>query len=128
MQRLLDLQPRFIKYQLGTSSRSDSQWGPHPVDEIVTVNTICDADGLSFRCPKCDREGYIHILQLWFRHREVPDHMGQNSKGEPSRWGVIGQDFFDISLDLNIQVHEGCRWLGKISHGMICNVDHKSQS
>lgn len=134
MLRLIDLEPTFVRHELGTADESHGrptgdgniQWGGFPVDVLAKVNSICEADGISFLCPKCfylnrGSDG-THRIQLFFAARNVPEHIGVGSSGQPSRWDVRGNDFFDLTLAPSILTPVGCRWHGFIEHGFVRSV------
>lgn len=81
--RLVDLEPRFLKITV-------------PGKENRYVDTIAEADGVIFLCPKCivTNGGPVgtHPIICWAPH--VP----QTEQPTPGRWNLVGAGYDDLSL------------------------------
>jgi hypothetical protein len=113
MPRLRELQAQFLK-----------------VEDVRTyrhVDTLAEADGISFVCPKCyaDPEcgnGSVrgaHSVICWFRGK-VPDSMTPG----PGRWTPEGSGYDDLSfvpgnppIAMSVLLTGGCKWHGFIRSG-----------
>ncbi len=109
--RLTDLEPRFLRYEC----RAD---GVHHVE----VDSIAEAQGLMFLCPKCyvANGGCVgtHRIICWSRSRGVPD----DAKPGPGRWDLVGTGFDDLSLlagSSSVQLLGGCNWHGFVTGGEV---------
>jgi hypothetical protein len=95
--RLVDLEPQFL-------ARTDDR-------HFHYVDTIAEADGLIFVCPKCfaangfKRPG-VHSIICWAP--SVP----QTTSPTPGRWSLLGTGFADLTLvagsDSVLLTGEGC--------------------
>ena len=131
---LRDLEPRFIRCDTTIAEEDhgrrgpdgEIQWGGFPVDVNIKVESLTEADGISFLCPGCfTRNGGAvgtHRINVFFEGRGAPPHIGLNSSGVTSRWDVMGNDFLDLTLHPSIHVRSGCGWHGFVKHGMIESV------
>lgn len=132
---LRSLEPRFIRCDVGiadddhgrpTGENDTIQWGGFPIDVISRVQTLADADGIQFLCPKCyfQNGGPVgtHTVAVYFRGRGAPPHIGKDSNGQPARWDVMGNDFLDLTLAPSIWIKSGCGWHGYIEHGAVRDV------
>ena len=91
-----------------------------PNRETIAVDTIEDAQGVMFLCPKCFKtnNGPIgtHSVICWFLDRGVSDD--ENPK--PGRWGAFGTGLHDLTLragSSSILLQGGCNWHGFIRDG-----------
>lgn len=93
--KLTDLEPEFLKV----------------IDEKTrqTVDTIEEADGIDFLCPKCFKDnggnvGTHHVL-CW--KPQVP----QTVSPKPGRWNMLGKGFDDLTLKAgssSVVLNGGC--------------------
>lgn len=131
---LRSLEPQFIRCDIGVADEShgrqgddgEIQWGGFPVDLLIHVHTLSDADGIQFLCPLCflKNNGPIgtHEVHVYFHGRGAPPHIGLNSEGKTARWEVMGNDFLDLTLSPSIWIKSGCQWHGYIRHGVAENA------
>lgn len=89
------------------------------VGRFQRVESLGDAQGLRFLCPKCfaANNGPVgaHGILCWFSHRGVPD-------GEvpgPGRWAVVGGGIADLTLAPSILLSTGCEWHGYVTRGRV---------
>lgn len=106
--RLTDLEPEWRRYE---------QRDGHIYH--VTVDTIAEAQGIEFLCPKC-RD---HHVVCWSRTRGVPD----DARPGPGRWTLEGTGFHDLTLNgdpgaRSIDLKGGCRWHGYITNGEVSDA------
>lgn len=102
--RLSLLEARFIKY---LSDR-----------EYLRVDTIAEATGVQFLCPKCFQanKGPIgtHMVICW--DPSVPQSMGPR----PGRWKLVGTSLEDLTLiagSSSILLSGPCAWHGYVTNG-----------
>lgn len=86
------------------------------------VDTLAEADGLRFMCPKCfaDNAGPVgtHLVMCWFVGRVPDDEMPG-----PGRWTPIGTSLDDLTFvpsegrSHSVLLTSGCRWHGFITNG-----------
>lgn len=81
--RLADLEPKFLK-------RTDDRRFQH-------VDTLAEADGICFLCPKCfAANGWlrlgVHSVICW--SPSVP----QTTHPAPGRWNMLGTGYADLTL------------------------------
>lgn len=128
--RLTELEPQFIRHVVVTADKyigrtlpdGTIQWGGFDVDSWEHVETLAEADGISFLCPKCfaANAGAVgtHGLHVYFAGRGAPERLGKNSKGETVRWTIAGgSDYRDLDLKPSIALQCGCLWHGHIEKG-----------
>lgn len=130
--RLSDLEPRFVRYEskietydviVGDPSTWHQRGEPTepktgPREYIVNAESLDQAQGLWFLCPKCGN----HQCQVTFEGRGVPATLGtQNDKG-PVRWTVSGTSFEDLTITPSILLIGGCGWHGFIRAGVIIHA------
>lgn len=91
--------------------------------EYVPCETLKEADGVWFRCPKCYHEAKgapgVHHVMCWFEGR-VPD----DANPGPGRWTPAGDSLADLTFvpgerekATSVQLNGGCRWHGHIIGG-----------
>lgn len=115
--RLLELEPKFIKYQ----QEGDKIFLPF-------VERIEDAQGVEFLCPKCfaENKGLIgtHAVICWSRSRGVPE----DAQPKPGRWTLEGTGLHDLTLNgdaiggggaRSVLLLGGCAWHGFINSGEV---------
>jgi hypothetical protein len=92
------------------------------------VNSIAEAQGVMFLCPKCfaangGRVG-THIVICWSRSRGVPD----DAQPGPGRWTLEGTGYADLTLNgdavggggaRSVLLLGGCAWHGFITKGEV---------
>ena len=110
---LITLAPEWVKYDRR--------------GEIVhwrIVDRIVDADGVSFKCPKCWQNlgGPIgtHRVTVW-RTDRVPDEV----QPAPGRWEFAGSDFDDLTLIARTSAYvlgAGCGWTGFVRSGVVTDA------
>jgi hypothetical protein len=94
------------------------QWGGFPVDVFYYVDSLEEADGIGFLCPKCfdENKGAVgtHGLHIYFKFkgRKVPDRIGLNGEGKTVRWAVSGTGLDDLVLTPSILLLYRCAWHG----------------
>jgi|SRR5580765_4673043 len=112
------------KYVFRDSNGEKFLWSPRPFSyEFHKVNTVAEADQVSFLCPLCYAKNGgnkgTHSVMVTFAGRNVPDDSGsRDSTGKPSRWNASGTSINDlvltpsIALDASRKAEEGCHWHG----------------
>lgn len=108
--KLADLDPQFLK---------------HAPEEgrgvMLHVDTLAEADGISFLCPKCfaANGGPVgtHSVICWFEDR-VPEDLQPG----PGRWNPVGTGYADLSFVPGKKSHSvlllgGCAWHGFVTSG-----------
>lgn len=92
--------------------------------EYVPCDTLVEADGVWFRCPKCyhaaNSDAGVHHVMCWFEGR-VPDEANPG----PGRWTPSGTGLADLTFvpgerikAVSVQLNGGCRWHGFIAGGV----------
>ncbi len=88
------------------------------------VETLAEAQGLQFLCPKCyaekgSRPG-VHSIICWFRGRGVPD----DEFPKPGRWTPSGDSLTNLSFvpgdpphATSVLLTGGCGWHGYVTNG-----------
>jgi hypothetical protein len=91
---------------------------------LEVVETIAEAQGVFFLCPKCyqangGRVG-THRVICWSRSRGVPDSAAPG----PGRWSLEGTSIADLTLGgdppgnaRSVQLLGGCAWHGFVTSG-----------
>jgi hypothetical protein len=114
--RLTDLRPQFIQL-------TDTRGSYRP------VNTLGDADGLTFLCPRCFKAnhknaGGVHAVICWFEGR-VPDDI----RPRPGRWTPGGSTYADLSFvpgphdkPHSVLLLGACGWHGFIANGNVTDA------
>lgn len=103
--KLADLEPEFV-------ARADG-------DGFHKVETLAEAQGLLFLCPKCygANAGPVgtHSVLAWFKGRGVPD----DAEPGPGRWEPSGTGFPDLTLNPSVDItgFMSCNWHGWIQNG-----------
>lgn len=111
--KLRDLEAEFLRYEV----RPDGIF-------FVHVETIAEAQGVEFLCPKCfaANGGAIgtHGVVCWSRSRGVPD----SAEPGPGRWSLVGTGLDDLTLNADppstarsVQLNGGCAWHGFVTAG-----------
>ena len=117
------LEPRFIRVEFQRELRMFVRPDGERVEKMadveyhVTVDTLPEAQGIFFLCPKCFQQngGRVgtHGVICWFRDRGVPDHVAPL----PGRWVVSGSGLTDLSLSPSVLITKGCQWHGFVTAG-----------
>ena len=91
----------------------------------VAVESMKDAQGIRFLCPKCYYENGgpmgTHQVICWFHGRGVPD----DAPPGPGRWVAKGAGIDDLTLDAppgktrSVRLLGGCRWHGFVTGGSV---------
>lgn len=115
--RLTDLDPRFLTFERGEDG----------YERYGAAETIDQAQGLMFLCPKCFaangrlRRG-VHQILCWSRSRGVPD----DATPGPGRWAMQGTSYENLSLVADppnsmhsIKLASGCKWHGFVTDGEV---------
>lgn len=128
--RLRDLDAYFVRYEtrIDTWHRvigDPATWkSGDPVETVtgpreftVRVETLAEAQGIWFQCPKCvAADG--HYLDVSFEGRGVKDAQGSHGKdGSPTRWKVSGTNLDDLTTQPSILIEYPCGWHGYITNG-----------
>lgn len=107
--KLTELEPQFLRYE----KRPDGEF-------LVKVDTIAEATGIIFFCPKCWKSnggpGGTHSVICWTP--AVPPEVNP----KPGRWSFVGTGLHDLSLvagSSSILLTAGCRWHGFIRLGEV---------
>lgn len=107
--KLLELEPTFLRYE-----PKDGR------DIFVMVDSISEAQGVKFLCPKCWKanNGPIgtHAVICW--NPTIP----QTVPPQPGRWSLVGTGLHDLSLvaaSSSILLTAGCMWHGYIKNGEV---------
>lgn len=116
--KLTELQPKFLRHEL----RVDGEYH-------VRVDSIDQATGIMFLCPKCfaEKDGPrgVHSVICWSRSRGTPDSAQPN----PGRWAMVGTSFDDLTLNADppatarsVVLLGDCGWHGFITNGEVTTV------
>lgn len=90
----------------------------------VSVDSIADAHGVRFLCPKCfaANGGKVgtHSVICWSRSAGAPD----SAVPGPGRWKLDGTGLDDLTLNADppsgarsVQLNGGCDWHGFVTNG-----------
>jgi len=134
--RLFDLEPQFCMRVVKTEQYSTLKSDRDPLAqsfteddfELVTgprtyrypVDTLAEAHGISFLCPKCiDHNGHAHSVVCWFDGR-VPD----DATPGPGRWNPTGTGYSDLSFvpgakSKSVRLHGGCNAHFLVTNGLV---------
>ena len=107
MPKLRELEPKFLKIVSPSEYRF--------------VDTLQEAQGISFLCPKCYAANKgpagTHSVLCWFAGKGVPDELSP----KPGRWVPQGTNFDDLTFvgpgAASILLTGGCGWHGFIHEG-----------
>lgn len=98
-------------------------WDPAEPDRFRAVDTVGEANGVWFLCPKCFRENDgpvgTHRIICW-----APEVPLTQTPG-PGRWNLVGTGLDDLSLvagSSSIQLTGGCQWHGWVKSGTTTEV------
>lgn len=114
MYKLTDLRARFIRYERTPEGQVTHR----------KVDSIEDAQGVMFLCPKCwrDNNGPVgtHMVICWDGARGVPE----DAFPHPGRWKLVGTCIDDLTLEAHppktrsVLLTAGCKWHGFLTNGM----------
>jgi hypothetical protein len=124
MLSLSDLEPQFVRREIRpchvgapdchtVSDHTEHEWH-------VYVDTLAEADGIAFLCPKCfaDNSGSRGTHQVLCWRPRVPADVSP----KPGRWEFEGTGYDDLSLragSSSILLNGGCNAHFWIEHGAI---------
>lgn len=130
--KLLELEPRFLRYVLETADEhrgrrlpdGTTQWGGFPIDTFHNVESLSEADRIMFLCPLCftRNSGPVgtHGIAIDFVGRATPDSACmRNDQKQPVRWNATGNSLEDLTLTPSILILSGCQWHGFVTNGEI---------
>ncbi len=110
--RLVELEPRFQRIV-------------EPGKRWQEVDTLAEAQGVMFLCPKCWRSNGgpvgTHAVVCWFLDRGVAD----SETPGPGRWRGLGTSLEDLTLEAgssSILLTGGCQWHGFIRNGEVTDA------
>jgi hypothetical protein len=114
--RLTDLEARFVTYNVGPS---EEHW-PKGRPSISYVETLQEAHGVWFLCPKCfaANGGKVgtHMVGCYFVGK-VPAW----AEPGPGRWNPSGTGLHDLTFvppgATSVLLTGGCGWHGFVSNG-----------
>lgn len=125
--RLRDLEARLTKYSepISTWKRLKpgidplrGNWTDDDFEEVTgpkgvftPVETLAEADGIWFLCPKCFATDH-HSVSVGFSGIATPGTYGHNKAGQPVLWNMSGTCIDDLVLTPSIQLEGGCNWHG----------------
>lgn len=103
--RLRQLEAQFLRYAAPTPEE------PHETHHYV--DTLAEADGIMFLCPKCYPG---HMVICWFVGK-VPDHVTP----KPGRWNPQGTGLDDLTFvppgSTSVLLLGSCNWHGFVKDG-----------
>lgn len=117
MKLLPDLDAQLFRYEERMDSDPRINGGAPALRRfLVHVDAVAKAQGVMLLCPGCyvknGGEVGTHSIEVTFRDRGVPDHLGSHDRnGQPSRWAASGTGLRDLSLSPSVDC--GC-WHGFI--------------
>lgn len=110
--KLTDLEPQFLKIE-------------EPNRSYKHVDTIAEADGIWFLCPKCyvangNSNVGTHMVICWAPH--VP----QTEHPIPGRWNLVGSGYADLTLQAGsssvLLMGEGCKAHFLVTNGEVTDA------
>jgi hypothetical protein len=122
--RFTELEPQFMRYETRPQPQADAGKYLHH------VNSLDEAQGIHFLCPICfvKNGGNVgtHLIEVTFSGRGVSDDEGShNREGKPSRWGVSGTGYSDLSTTPSVLIDPAlpacAGWHGYITNGDVTN-------
>ncbi len=105
-----DLEANFVTYEVGSDGHVYHRY----------VDTLAEAHGIFFLCPKCyaENKGPIgtHQVGCWFVGRVPPE-----ATPGPGRWNPRGTGYDDLTFvppgAYSVQLTSGCMWHGFVING-----------
>lgn len=123
--RLIDLRPRFVRFQeraVDPTLFVDGVMHPDGIERsFPAVQSLAEAQGIRFLCPKCFQANGgakgTHSVLCWFEDK-VPDDLAPG----PGRWNPTGSGFEDLSFvpgkkSNSVLLLGACGWHGFIQNG-----------
>ena len=90
---------------------------PGEREYLITVQTLPEAHGIMFLCPKCYQENSgevsTHHIHMPFASR------GVDLTKHTHQWNVTGNDYNDLSTTPSYMIVGGCGWHGYITNGEV---------
>lgn len=110
------LRPSFRRYEVRKDGRI----------YFVKVDTIGEAHGVEFLCPKCFRKNVgpvgTHLVVCWSRAAGTPEEATPG----PGRWRLEGTSLEDLTLGTDegcksnsVKLTGGCEWHGHVKNGEV---------
>lgn len=86
-----------------------------PGKRYQTVETLAEAQGVQFLCPKCVQPGGVgHYVLCWFRG------VGPSEVPGPGRWNATGDHPANLTLRPSVHLSgPGCGWHGFVTNGEV---------
>lgn len=114
--RLHELDARFVKVHVGASD----EHFPNGRPSMEYIETLADADGVWFLCPKCfeANKGPVgtHMVGCYFVGK-VPDWLDP----KPGRWNPSGTGLDNLTFvppgAVSVLLTAGCGWHGFVRNG-----------
>lgn len=102
--RFIELEPKFFKVDNSKGNTS-----------LRHVDTIEEADGVRYLCPKCfeQKRNHAHSVICYKPGVELSYDAG------PGRWPMTGTGFEDLTLTPSVQLLGGCGWHGFVTNGEV---------
>lgn len=123
--RLILLEPQFIRHEVRRKTQRFRQADGQEYDKTgdvechIYVETVAEAQGIIFLCPKCYAENKgpegTHSVLCWFKDRGVP----LTAEPGPARWTVSGNSYDDLTLSPSVLIVGGCAWHGFVTAGAV---------
>jgi hypothetical protein len=118
--KLTALEAEFTKHFERPATPEEIALNPHlpPIRTgFQRVDTLAEADGIWFLCPKCfaDNKGPVgtHMVCIGFAGRAPAGSYTQGSNGQDTRWNIAGgTGLDDLVLTPSVQLLGGCNWHG----------------
>lgn len=132
--KLTELDATFLRYErrpetpeeraftLGPAYAQDAPSALRLREFYVVVDSIEQAQGVEFLCPKCfaENNGRVgtHRVICWSRSRGIADEV----KPGPGRWTLEGTGLHDLTLNgdggsRSVLLLGGCAWHGFVTNG-----------
>jgi hypothetical protein len=133
--KFIELEPQFVRHEiriekwkrvvgdpLTWKSGDPTEEVEGPCEYLPKVDTLGDAQGVMYLCPKCfaEKGGPVgcHRVLSWFRDRGITDDVSPG----PGRWPVSGTCYDDLTLTGSVFLQAGCAWHGYITNGSVTSV------
>lgn len=127
MLRLTELEPEWMRHRwvaVPPDKWVDGRMCPDGIARYVDHVNISTAHCVWFLCPKCFVQNRgsrgTHWIEVGIAGRDQQaDECSHDSSGQPSRWGMSGADFNDLTFTPSILLIGGCGWHGFITNGLV---------
>lgn len=139
--KLTDLEPQFYRYETRIESYEvvDGVWNDQrkvylvgdgrtwdeagrptkevtgPREYLCNVDTLQEAQGIMFLCPKCFRDNNGPVGT----HRCPLPFAGRGVDPAKNQWNVTGSGYADLSTTPSYLIVGGCSWHGYITNGQV---------